>query len=181
MTLKRTQVIMLPTNEKSNALWWSGQNLYNKPPEDYSRGELNHLYFLSDEEIKEGDWCIMLDSFGNVFSNPQQYLGKAKGHYINKGTRKIIATTDSSLTVEKVDGFLSKDSPTGKLLDYLPQPSQEFIEKYIEEYNKNNIITDVLIEYNICSPGMCLINDMTCGHSGCKNTNPKVNSNNEIL
>ena len=29
----------------------------------------------------------------------------------------------------------------------LPQPSQSFIEKYVEEYNKGNVITDVLVEY----------------------------------
>ena len=41
---------------------------------------------------------------------------------------KIIATTDISLK--------------------LPQPSQQFIEKYIESYNKGEIITDVLVEYH---------------------------------
>ena len=30
----------------------------------------------------------------------------------------------------------------------LPQPSQQFIQKYIEEYNKGNVITDVLVEYD---------------------------------
>ena len=30
----------------------------------------------------------------------------------------------------------------------LPQPSQQFIEKYIESYNKGEIITDVLVEYD---------------------------------
>lgn len=29
----------------------------------------------------------------------------------------------------------------------LPQPSQSFIEKYVEEYNKGNIITEVMVEY----------------------------------
>ena len=55
---KKCKVVMLPTNEKANALWWSGHKLYVKGPEDSSRGELNHLYFLSDDEIKEGDWFL---------------------------------------------------------------------------------------------------------------------------
>ena len=29
----------------------------------------------------------------------------------------------------------------------LPEPSKEFIEKFIEEYNKGNIITEVMVEY----------------------------------
>ena len=33
----------------------------------------------------------------------------------------------------------------------LPQPSQQFIQKYIEEYNKGNVITDVLVEYELVS------------------------------
>ena len=30
---------------------------------------------------------------------------------------------------------------------FLPKPSQSFIEKYIEKYNKGEQITDVLVEY----------------------------------
>ena len=54
-----------------------------------------------------------------------------KGKYYLKtetGYREVLATTDTSLN--------------------LPQPSQQFIEKFVEEYNCNNIITDVLVEYN---------------------------------
>ena len=29
----------------------------------------------------------------------------------------------------------------------MPQPSEQFILKFIEEYNKGNVITDVLVEY----------------------------------
>ena len=46
-------------------------------------------------------------------------------------SEKIIATTDISLVKEY----------------NLPEPSQSFIQKYIEEYNRGNIITDVLVEY----------------------------------
>ena len=50
-------------------------------------------------------------------------------------SEKIIATTDISLVKEY----------------NLPEPSQSFIQKYIEEYNRGNIITDVLVEYEIKS------------------------------
>ena len=52
-------------------------------------------------------------------------------------SEKIIATTDISLVKEY----------------NLPEPSQSFIQKYIEEYNRGNIITDVLVEYGIIYEG----------------------------
>lgn len=60
---------------------------------------------VSDEEIKIGDWCILLDSLGNIFSSiARQYIGKEKGHYINDGIRKIVAT-DTSFKLEGIPQF----------------------------------------------------------------------------
>lgn len=47
--------------------------------------------------------------------------------YIGESYRKIITSTDEELK--------------------LPKPSQQFIEKYIEQYNINKPITEVLVEY----------------------------------
>lgn len=69
-----------------------------------------------------------------------------KGKYYLKtetGYREVLATTDSSLW-----------RPSHKYASdviLLPQPSQQFIEKFIEEYNRGNVITDVLIEYELIS------------------------------
>lgn len=82
---------------------------------------LNHLYFLSDEEIKEGDWYINLSNnfigqevsvniLASIKLNPQRF-------------KKIIATTDESLG--------------------LPRPSNEFLKKYCELGG----IDEVLVEY----------------------------------
>jgi len=49
--------------------------------------------------------------------------------YLPKSTKKILATSDNYLD--------------------LPQLSYEFIEKYITSYNMGNIITDVVLEYNL--------------------------------
>jgi hypothetical protein len=51
---------------------------------------------------------------------------------------KIIATTDIRIKNQMLlDGF-----------DRIyPQPSQQFIEHFVNEYNNENIITDVLVEY----------------------------------
>lgn len=52
---------------------------------------------------------------------------KGKHYFKTKnGYKEILSSTDSSLG--------------------LPQPSQQFIEKYIKEYNKGNIFTDVMVE-----------------------------------
>ena len=85
---------------------------------------LQHLYITSDEEIKEGDWYIF--NVGYASGVKQADLDDIENIHLEIDPKKIIATTDTSLE--------------------LPQPSQQFIEKYIEEYNKGNIITEVLIE-----------------------------------
>lgn len=101
-----------------------------------------HLYIISDEEIKEGDWFLNItkntihqcnEVNNNICSglNHGEYHGKFE-------CRKIIASTDSNLMLRFNDGsgFYT-----------CPQPSQEFIDKYINEYNKGNVVTDVLVEY----------------------------------
>ena len=87
----------------------------------------NFIYILSDDEIKEGDLHITSDHSGFGF---RKY--------------KIIATTDTSLKTDNPNYDIGK-------LAYitLPQPSQQFIEKYIESYNKGEVITDILVEYEI--------------------------------
>lgn len=66
-----------------------------------------NIYITSDEEIKEGDWTLMFDSFGHLFLShrPQQYLGIEKGHHLNRGLRKIILTTDKDLIKDGVQSI----------------------------------------------------------------------------
>lgn len=49
-----------------------------------------YILAVSDEEIKVGDFCIMLDSAGNLFSTIQQYTNP-KTQHLNDGLRKVIA------------------------------------------------------------------------------------------
>jgi len=67
-------------------------------------------YIVVDEaqEIKVNDWCIMLDSFGNLFSGCQQYLGESAGHYLNKGHIKI---THSTQPIESIVTSVENDEP----------------------------------------------------------------------
>ena len=140
---KSAQVVMLPTNEKAN-IWLDnfGTGLYNCPTG--ATGVIyQHLYILSDEKIKEGDWFVgfadgsikpfvkQADESTVEINNWQ--LNK-KGHSSNK---KIIATTDNTVKFpERFPSFVT-----------LPQIPQSFIEKYVEEYNKGNVIADVMVEY----------------------------------
>ena len=94
----------------------------------------NFIYILSDDEIKEGDWC--LDTVNNIL-----FISDGNSKLHKSTDKKIIATTDTSL-------LLHSDFDSYNL----PQPSQQFIEKYIESYNKGEIITDVLVEYEENKP-----------------------------
>ena len=169
---KRAQVVMLPTNEKPikgqilrrhiwkedpklecDSLW-----LYNNTvtidnlkqyttlnssfTDWYKAFEPQHLYIISDDEIKEDDWFIgdnisikqcTLNNGGNINFKGGWYSGSTN-------CKKIIATTDTSLNYETP--FYGMDADNN-----FPTPSQQFITKYIEEYNKGNIIADVLVEY----------------------------------
>lgn len=151
---KRAQVIILPTEQYTNlclghnlsyvesknsisidAIWRSIELQYPYKPQ--------HLYIISEDEIKEGDWCMIIDKTSKLYGQFEQHKGK---HQRNEQWKKIIATTDTSLyqatgkAYKMVDGF----KPTYK---NLPQPSQQFIEIYIEFYNKGNIIESIMVEY----------------------------------
>ena len=153
---KRAKVVMLPTNEKtkylmvySNVEKTKGKLILNGLKNDEYK-EHQHLYIISDDEIKEGDWCYdkRPDENGDLVDVVYQ-VKNIEFELRTSTEKKIIATTDASLIIESE--YESID--LGKQYKYfpLPQPSQQFIEKYIEEYNKGNIITDVLVEYELIS------------------------------
>lgn len=95
--------------------------------------EFYTLAIFSDEEIKKGDW--RLDIF---MDNPVPIL--ADKDYRSEFTGKLIAYTDK---------LPLNDCTTTWTLEhkYVSQPSIQFVEKYVESYNKGEIITDVLVEY----------------------------------
>jgi len=67
----------------------------------------NYLLVVDDSEIKEGDYCLMFDDFGNLFLGnlPSQYLGEKNGHHLNKGLKKVIThlPLNNSPILEGVD------------------------------------------------------------------------------
>ena len=163
-TFKKAKVVMLPTNQKTNRMICkdiTGQDKiiaiktkYLMAHEDYIG---HHLYIISDDEIKEGDWFLS-DSRGTKQEPPKYRVeqcikvengwifGHIEGMEVGHNpdwSKQIIATTEASLEI------VSKG--INPVYEQLPQPSQQFIEKYIEEYNKGNVITDVLVEYELIS------------------------------
>ena len=96
--------------------------------------QLQNLYIILDKKPDNGDYYI-IDGISEVLKNNGL-------KFIDDNCKKIIATTDTSLYIHQKETVSLPER-----VFYLPQPSQQFIEKYIEEYNKGNIITDVLVEY----------------------------------
>jgi len=146
-------VVLLKTLEKSN-IWEkaNGSLTFTKEKEGYIGNK--ELYILSNDEIKEGDWVL-----NTINKQIEQVVKISDLHYIKNVTtktstsggsvplincKKIIATNDSSLKV-----FMW--NPPNNMVDgeySLPQIPQQFIEHFINEYNKGNVISKVLIEVN---------------------------------
>ena len=143
---KKCKVVMLPTNEKAHYGDIILTPTYPRTLIIFQHQNCTqvaqHFYITSDEEIKVGDWI-----YGNAFNDElKQVLSKEDEIWFKNNKHcwnKIIATTDKSITIPGYNSFDEDDIVNC----YLPQPSQQFIEKYIEEYNKGNIIIDVLVEY----------------------------------
>lgn len=96
-----------------------------------------HLYIVSNEKIKESDWFIDLKDNTIWQNKAKESMRKS----IFPECKKIIATTNEYIGYTDI-----RVSPVKNFCTY-PQPSDSFIKKYIEEYNKGNIITKVLVEY----------------------------------
>lgn len=146
---KECNVVMLSTNEKAienNQLYLSEDS---KPMRlgltlrSYTKAENfnkigQHLYITSDEKIKEMDWYYL--SFDNSINLASPTFMKG----LKTNCFKIIATTDKSLKFgEDISGVIRYKS--------LPTPSSEWIQYYISEYNKGNVITKVMVEYMVAN------------------------------
>jgi hypothetical protein len=146
MTYKKLQVVMLPTNRAENCFYLQNNiklNYYRGYlTQDYLNNALNaksfHLYVLSNEEIKEGDW---------VYNEISKEIYQFKQNLVSY-EKKIVATTDISLTVKQYGrGEQTSFFP-------LPQPPDSFLELYAKEYNAGKQIKEVLVEYIYYHPSL---------------------------
>jgi hypothetical protein len=134
-------------------------NLASHPKTLYTTGQ--HIYITSDEEIKEGDWC--LDKFNQRWKLKDKKLIAFDSQGIKKFStdnilghecKKIILTTDQDLIN---DGVQSIDD---EFLEwFLKNPNCEWVE--IEKYCRNGLCEEEPGEecwYNGCQcPGERLI------------------------
>ena len=114
------------------------------------RYEPQHIYFTSDEEIKEGDWYIV-NGFVKQCISIKLYCGidyflkdKLGNEDLMKYCKKIIASTDKLV----IGWDYKNDIPDGDLYnEFLPQIPKQFIEYYISEYNAGRKIDKADVEF----------------------------------
>lgn len=177
MELKRGKVVMLPTSEKATGIivntYTKNKNIVSPKVKlgleqeminsEYTledRGyEYQHLHITTEEDIKKDNWYMNITGIYNYGIHFPANIELPK--YTN---RKIIASTDESLG--------------------LPKPKQSFINKFIEEYNKGNIIEDILIEYNCRCCGLKggdnMHHKIGCDYKDNSLIEPKVSKDNTI-
>jgi len=152
-----------------------------------------HLYFTSDEEIKKNDWVYQYETseiykVSKVLTKDHLYLDtngeKQYNNYDPWVAKKIIATTDNLHIGEQNPLYTKEDLENNHTLKYtklVPKPSQQFIEAYVREYNKGNVIERVMIEMhnnydiNYYTPA----GGIECAEQ-IDNWQLKINSHNEI-
>ena len=148
-TFKKAKIIMLPTNQKTKYLMvysdvekTKGKLILNGLKNDEYK-EYQNIYIISDDKIKGSDYCYSYKTNKIVKStcDVSREANKNIGFW-----KKVIATTDTSLYIHQKETISLPER-----VFYLPQPSQQFIQKFVEEYNRGNIITDVLVEYELIS------------------------------
>lgn len=148
-TYIKAKVVMLATEKESKINDTNQGLLYNNP---YYIGEFQHLYFLSEEEIKEGDWIYSKDFNHRIekvtavfeegynvktLNGLEQYCPKVNTTF-QVSPKKIIATTDGLLKHEVESG-----QGVGTIKYFIPRPSNEFLQAYCRANGK---IEEVLVE-----------------------------------
>ena len=143
---KEHQIIMLPSRndfgcigirQKDGML----QNLGHYNVEVNFNWEAQHLYILSDEEIKEGDWFVNLGSGGHprvAIYKANSENSKAINEFKFPEIKKIIATTDTELN--KVNDENKVDESWFRPI--IPKIPKHIIKAYVKKpFDK------VLVEY----------------------------------
>lgn len=145
---KDVKCIMLPTKEKSDICLSNGNHLQylndnsSKNINNHFEGVYQNLYIISlDEEIKEGEWYLTT----NFHSGNLEIVMKSNTSFskdeVGNFRFKILAATDRNLKV--------KEYQIAKYVtaEYLSQITQQFVEKWIAEYNRGNVLEDLQVEY----------------------------------
>jgi len=184
--MKKTHtVVMLPTQKASPIL-----SCYDKYPEskylqfDETMGKhyvlddviFQHLYILSSEEIKEGDWAYDIIDKTIFQMNNQRGIDLA-GDRI----KKVIATTDKSLTFKTTEACKKSFDEGIKYMDRLPQIPESFLQVYVTAHNQGNTITEVQLELKCGRCGMSGGHKMSCKDEYLRYYIPKTREDNTVI
>lgn len=176
---KQVKAIMLPSKEmtRKGDLTFFGNKLVIASSVLHLAQVSQNLYFLSDEEIEDGEYGFCMNLY-NQGLQPHQIIFKMDadqrhamielGGQKNANVFKIIATTDKSLIEES--RLMRECYPLR--IHLIPQ---SFIEHFVSEYNKGNIITEVEVEYEPDRP-----KNSTHYVMGSFNWQLKINSDNTV-
>ena len=148
---KKCKVVMLPTEKASPINQLYSKDFLNAGGErvtllEYSNKDLprdklvnditpQHLYLISDDEIKEGDWVY--EAVRNIVF---QITKKGEIKYSINDLKKVIASTD--------DLRLWDDECEMSASYRIPKLSEDFLKSYVEA---NGEINEVMVEYKECS------------------------------
>lgn len=154
---KKCNVIILTTDKASILHISKKGELLNTPELSDSKPDFQpqHLYITSSDEIKEGDWYY--DYYNQEII--KSLFKKLPIEFDN--FNKIIASTDPELHKTNIT-----------------QIGFSFIDDYITEYNKGNVIKEILVEYVLESSFMGF--DFETGID-CSDYKPKLRSDNTII
>jgi hypothetical protein len=123
--------------------------------ESIQKAVYQHLYILSNDKIKEGDWYfnqIVTRDINNHITpigaipirctHESDICNKEKCY-------KIIASTDSSLIIKDIDTTYKR------IKEFLPSIPQSFINRYISKHNKGNKI--VIVNHHVLMMSIVMI------------------------
>lgn len=143
----KCKVVMLLSNDKATDFAYHGEKLINtrtsgdKLHYSQTNAKFQHLYLVSDEEIKVRDWIYNPKGTPNI----QHHTNNVPQDNRNYGWRKIVATTDK-LCIDRNYKFVDNTPAKGfeGFNVYLPLIPQSFIEKYVEVNGK---IEEVMVNW----------------------------------
>jgi len=156
---KQLQLVLLPTKDnsylclKDNKLVNAndgGSMLGYDPPRWFTQ----HLYAISNEKPKIGDYTIINNILGKVEYDTTSETwdlislnGNTYPFTTNKYFKKVVITTDKSLTYCQCGNNPHKMSC--KQTYNFPTFTNDFINTYVERYNNDEIIETVGVRYDV--------------------------------
>jgi len=129
MTFKQCKVVLLPTDKAENSIIihnttkkkavYHGNNYFTQEYLRVCNSKAYHLYILSDDKIESSGW-VMYEN-GTIERVSVMMVKDVK-------YKQIIVSTDPQI-------------------HNLPKLPESFIEYFIEQYNKSNVITEIKVKY----------------------------------